>query len=215
MKSVMNYKKPVFGMIVLAVTACVAVAVCFLTNPLGFRFDEANSAYTDFLSGNRTILADGQSETWWIPDFQEDGMKYEFTYLDLNGDGPAELIVQMADAPYGYNGVFHFEKGKIFCWNSDAAEMTCWDVPLDNGTMVRQYDTSGSHIYTVFRYTDSGEQEELHHLFFREQLVPEDSTEPCPYYEIDGTEMEEAEFNERLNELVTVHRMASSAWTMM
>lgn len=59
----MNYKKPVFGMIVLAVTACVAVAVCFLTNPLGFRFDEANSAYTDFLSGNRTILADGQSET--------------------------------------------------------------------------------------------------------------------------------------------------------
>ena len=32
-KSVMNYKKPAFWIIVLAVAACVAVAVCFLTDP--------------------------------------------------------------------------------------------------------------------------------------------------------------------------------------
>ena len=32
-KSVMNYKKPAFWIIVLAVIACVIVAVCFLTNP--------------------------------------------------------------------------------------------------------------------------------------------------------------------------------------
>lgn len=32
-KSVMNYKKPAFWIIVAAVVACVAVAVCFLTNP--------------------------------------------------------------------------------------------------------------------------------------------------------------------------------------
>ena len=41
-KSVMNYKKPAFWVIVLAVIACTAVAVCFLTNPLGFQFDEAS-----------------------------------------------------------------------------------------------------------------------------------------------------------------------------
>ena len=33
MKSVMNYKKPAFWIIILAVIACVIVAVCFLTNP--------------------------------------------------------------------------------------------------------------------------------------------------------------------------------------
>ena len=33
-KSVMNYKKPAFWIIVAAVVTCVAVAVCFLTNPL-------------------------------------------------------------------------------------------------------------------------------------------------------------------------------------
>lgn len=32
-KSVMNYKKPAFWIIIAAVVACVAVAVCFLTNP--------------------------------------------------------------------------------------------------------------------------------------------------------------------------------------
>lgn len=41
-KSVMNYKKPAFWIIVLAVIACAAVAVCFLTNPVRFGFDEAN-----------------------------------------------------------------------------------------------------------------------------------------------------------------------------
>ena len=40
-KSVMNYKKPAFWIIILAVIACVIVAVCFLTNPMGFQFDEA------------------------------------------------------------------------------------------------------------------------------------------------------------------------------
>lgn len=34
-KSVMNYKKPAFWIIILAVIACVIVAFCFLTNPDG------------------------------------------------------------------------------------------------------------------------------------------------------------------------------------
>ncbi len=34
-RSVLNYKKPAFWIIVVALLACIAVAVCFLTNPLG------------------------------------------------------------------------------------------------------------------------------------------------------------------------------------
>ena len=37
-KSVMNYKKPAFWMIVIAVISCVVVAVCFLTNPKQDRY---------------------------------------------------------------------------------------------------------------------------------------------------------------------------------
>ena len=40
-KSVMNYKKPAFWVIVLAVTVCLIISVCFLTNPNGFHFNEA------------------------------------------------------------------------------------------------------------------------------------------------------------------------------
>lgn len=43
----------------------------------------AFTAYSSFLSGDRTFLDDMQSEMWWIPDFQEDGMEYEYTCLDL------------------------------------------------------------------------------------------------------------------------------------
>ena len=37
-KSVMNYKKPAFWVVILAVIACVIVAVCFLTNPKQDRY---------------------------------------------------------------------------------------------------------------------------------------------------------------------------------
>lgn len=40
-KSVMNYKKPAFWVVVLAAAACVIVAVCFLTNPTDKAADEA------------------------------------------------------------------------------------------------------------------------------------------------------------------------------
>ena len=38
-KSVMHYKKPAFWIVLTSVAVCAAVAVCFLTDPVGFRFD--------------------------------------------------------------------------------------------------------------------------------------------------------------------------------
>ena len=40
-RSVMNYKKPTFWIILLAVAACIVLAVCFLTDPAGLPFDAA------------------------------------------------------------------------------------------------------------------------------------------------------------------------------
>ena len=40
-KSVLHYKKPAFWLIVAAAVACVAVAVCFLTNPPSAKVDES------------------------------------------------------------------------------------------------------------------------------------------------------------------------------
>lgn len=41
-KSVLNHKKATWGATILAVVACVVIAVCFLTNPTGFQYDESN-----------------------------------------------------------------------------------------------------------------------------------------------------------------------------
>lgn len=174
--------------------------------------ESALTAYASFLAGDRTLLAEPQSETWWIPDFQEQNMAYEYTCLDLDGDGARELLVQMEDDPNGYNGVFHFEDGKIICWNSDAVEMTCWDVPLADGTMARQYYTGANRVYTIFRYRSDGSTEDVQNLFAREELVPEDSKEPCPYYEVDGKEVGQAEFGEQLDALLTSRMLERSAW---
>lgn len=52
-KGVMNYKKPAFWVIAIAVITCIAVAVCFLTNPktaeyseLGYRLNITEETYT-------------------------------------------------------------------------------------------------------------------------------------------------------------------------
>ena len=38
-KSVMDYKKPAFWIVLASVIVCAVIAVCFLTNPIGFQFD--------------------------------------------------------------------------------------------------------------------------------------------------------------------------------
>ncbi|MBQ9764881.1 MAG: hypothetical protein IJW18_01630 [Lachnospiraceae bacterium] len=338
-KSVMNYKKPAFWIIVLAVITCVIVAVCFLTNPLNgepqptqvsdtntnintntdtgttyiyenegfpnnftitlyengtftyyegwyssylgigswvqegdiitltdddnvgyplvnhFRLDGRNlvflaedssnfiyvkikdgecfyhwsdaltnkdlpqidtklelEAFNNLLSGDRTLLNSEQAAMWWIPDFQDGVLEYEYTYMDLDGDNVLELLIQMVDSPEGYNGVFNYENGELFCWNSDAMEMSGRDYPLTNGTMVRQYDFNGTRSYTVFQYLPNGETETLSTFFAREELIDESSTDPCPYYTIDGHEVDKAVFDEQLKNSITSQRLTRSDW---
>lgn len=190
-----------------------------LQEPVPFVEDKPTSegdsleAYADFLAGDRTLLEEGQSEIWWIPDFQDESMDYEYTYLDLDGDDGMELLIQMADDPCSYNAVFHFENGRLFCWNSDASEMTCWDYPLKDGKMIRQYDTNGSRIYTIFCYGADGEKKDINQLFMREELsLQDDSLESYPYYEVGGEQVEKAAFYEKLGALVTDYMLERSAW---
>ena len=42
-KSVMNYKKPAFWIVLASVIVCAVIAVCFLTNPIGFQFDASTN----------------------------------------------------------------------------------------------------------------------------------------------------------------------------
>ena len=257
-KSVLNYKKPAFWVIVVSLIACAVVAVCFLTNPkdaiegyyqiegygiyndseyhiivndgvelkctkeqyekvtsLIERFrtgedggspihvtykqflisykrgtvieleipeeltmdnsmvtsteDIALQAFANLLSGDRTLLNSAQAEIWWIPDFQDGVMKYEYTYMDLDGDDVAELLIQ--------------------------------------------YDFNDTRSYTVFRYLANGETENISYLFAREELIDPNSTDPCPYYTVGGNEVDKDTFDEELNNLIANRILNRSAWT--
>ncbi|MBO4415664.1 MAG: M56 family metallopeptidase [Lachnospiraceae bacterium] len=50
-KSVMNYKKPVFWIVAAAIVGCIVLAVCFLTDPVK---DKANGADSQTVAGNET-----------------------------------------------------------------------------------------------------------------------------------------------------------------
>ncbi len=169
-------------------------------------------AYSDFMSGDRALLETTQGDVWWIPDFKDDIFEYEYTYMDLNKDGIVELIVQMVDDPSGYNAVFHYEDGKLFCWNSDSMEGSCRDYPLRNGTMVRQMDFNGTSSHAIFTYKSDGTMENETVFFARTELLPPDSSEPCPYYEVNGEEVDQSEYEEQLKALICDQLFERSDW---
>lgn len=136
----------------------------------------------------------------------------EYAVLDLDGDNSGELLIQMINEPSSYNAVFHYDGKKLVCWNHDMVEMSCRDYPLQDGTMVRQYDYGGMRNYTLFRYCTNGEREETAHLFVRDELIPVDSAEPCPYYEIDGESVDEQTFNAALEEKICAKMLERDAW---
>jgi len=95
-KSIMNYRKPAFWIVVLAIIACAAVAVCFLTDPV----DPAeNSPQTDGMVMHQTSF----------PYATEDGY-----YLLIGTDGVKEIQVSLPDSGGGVvnaDGSL-FEKGE-------------------------------------------------------------------------------------------------------
>lgn len=173
--------------------------------------ESAQAAYADLLLGDFSLLEDAR--TWGYPPFPAPSGDLEYATMDLDGDGISELLVQQVDAPSGYNAVFHYADGKLFCWNNDMVEMSCRDYPLQDGTMVRQHDYNGTRSYTLFRYQPDGGQEELSHLFARDTLIYDDGKTPCPYYNVDGGEVDETAFDVRLEELVVKQLLDRTAWT--
>lgn len=71
-KSVLNYKKPAFWIIIIAILACVSVAVCFLTDPIGTdtSVNDGLKAFIDtqVLEHFRTEKSEGNACCFdWIP----------------------------------------------------------------------------------------------------------------------------------------------------
>lgn len=105
-KSVMNYKKPTFWIILLAVAACVVLAVCFLTNPIGFRYDAAadpivSAKYFDARNHTDPIAVDLSAAQIDELSSRLDGLKNAKTSDTLAGWTPMyQISAQLKDGSY-------------------------------------------------------------------------------------------------------------------
>jgi len=114
-KSVLNYKKPAFWIIIIAIIASVIVAVCFLTDPKGEDdlVDNSDSEYTDKATG-------GASSKEWIDYFSSifSGDKtdeadyiciedYEEKIISI----PQEEINAVCEYFYEQNGMYDLHTG--------------------------------------------------------------------------------------------------------
>ncbi|MCH5349355.1 MAG: hypothetical protein J1E40_08540 [Oscillospiraceae bacterium] len=171
----------------------------------------AKEVYMNFLGGDVSLLGSPELGQSWI-DFYLPAGGMEYTFLDLDGDGESELLVQLVDDPSGLNAVFDYQDGRLICRNFDSVEMSSRDYPLSDGTMIHQYDFSGTRNYIGYRYLPDGTTEELFSLFARDELVYEGDTNPVPYYEVNGEEVDQETFEAELDKRITSQLLERSAW---
>lgn len=178
---------------------------------------ETQIAYWSFLAGDTSLIAPEDAEKWGLGDWRDVILAHgelEYTCLDLDGDGGEELLVQWVESPESYNGVFHYKDGRLTCWQNDFSEGSCRDYPLQDGTMVRQYDFNGTTTYTLFRYRPDGTTKELTRLVAREGAVdPVSGEELAPTYEANGMAVDESNFEEWLYDRLTSRLPDRSIWT--
>lgn len=174
--------------------------------------EAARAAYFDFLSGDVSLLEDIQLGQSWV-DFYLPNSELEYVFLDLDGDDVSELLIQWIDSPERFNAVFHYSAGTLFCWNFDSVEMSSRNFPLQNGTIVHQYDYSGTSSWTGFHYLSNGESEELFDLYARYEVTDDNDTSPVPCYEIDGVEVDQMTFESELEIRITNQMLERSVWT--
>ena len=176
-KSVMNYKKPAFWIVVLAVITCVVVAVCFLTNPLEKDNAGKNLEYfiTSYLSDtqqteiqraynreNRSLsvtvhfeTTEGPTEINLVYGYKKNGVGSNWTYSD-----PVSLLL-------GESAMFTVPADHHFSFSATPLDGANGNVQLvftENETMGNQ--TNNQDEVTPERITFEAEVLEIHDGYF-------------------------------------------------
>ncbi len=74
-----------------------------------------------------------------------DENKWEYTLVDMDGDGVPELFIRLETSP-DVTAIFHWTNDEIVCWEFDTVEATSFYTPLENG-MLWSKDKNSNNIY--------------------------------------------------------------------
>ncbi len=105
-KSVLNYKKPAFWIVPIAIAACIAVAVCFLTNPPKDTKSTQEEAFTALPDDTFTATVDELFRDYIIVKCQlclPDNLRYSYFRIDTE---PTEFSVGDT-VTISYDGVLY------------------------------------------------------------------------------------------------------------
>ena len=171
-------------------------------------------AYEILLSGD--VSGVENTDVWGCPPLGMEQVPLEYATLDLDGDGVCELLIQAVDDPCSYNGVFHWDGSGLICWQNDFSEMSCRDYPLQDGTMVRQYDTGTgpnrySNLYALLRYQPDGETQTVATLAIHQEIAQDGGSSVA--YQIGDSTVDQARFEAEFERLITGRLLDRSAWT--
>ena len=143
-RSVMNYKKPAFWVIMISVIACIVVAVCFLTNP--------KERVQDLMKPGTAWI----SEEYQLFFAMDEDNIIEGTFTDQNEDTTISVGYRLAGK---YNAVFDIYRGD---WKtaqkSSEAPLLAGMLKAQNGTLVLEVeqDSVGLGVkQIVFSETDA------------------------------------------------------------
>ena len=84
-KSVLNYKKPAFWLVAVAILLCIATAVCFLTNPYG-------GVKRKYITNYEELFLDGNEHSFTLSEFPDTEFIYDASALYAKKNGKTELL---------------------------------------------------------------------------------------------------------------------------
>ena len=160
-KSVLNYKKPAFWIIVVAVIACVAVSVCFMTNP---KDNEPDLSFLNYENACSLVADVTDVDTIYYPptNKNEDGA---ISIGYVNGNELAKYLDTVSWQKWKAPQEGLSSPGSIEFCISDDYRITVYQKPrwavVTYGDEVRYYKTHGGDYEDAVKlfYTDSQKQE--------------------------------------------------------
>jgi len=173
-KSVLNYKKPALWIIILAVVAIIATALCFLTDPVSKKDSQENEEtesgetdapensentenevsdlFLDILNNKKTYINES-GEAVYLKHFKDGEFafatsgKYVYATIDIDSDGTNEMAVTN-DRAYGDYILFRMYDSKVYGYEFGNQEIL--ELFVDGS--IRQKDSLGKFIYFNLKF---------------------------------------------------------------
>lgn len=198
-KSVLNYKKPAFWIVAVAVVASIAVAVCFLTNPITLK--EPHSIYEQFLEGKITALDENKNakllKDYFLVKYNAEE-EYTYSYFDMTGDGSPELCVNNIPEMY----FFTVKNGELYHWYT---ETNGYSKLLNNGAfLMERHGAAPTHINYEYYELDKNASKKFSIAFSWWDKTTVGNEDYPEFYEINGKEVSKAEYEEKMKKYLTI-----------